>query len=1031
MKTVTSNFLAEIERPSWAPIRKAFMIDSGGSEIPITGRIANWDRILWQIEQAHRLNIFLASNCHIHLKNLDSEFDIDNASNFFVTELNRSADGLRVPVQVKVGFILDGVEELIDLFYGLIIDIDISTIDDIAIIELQCVSRILRDADADDIGDQWTDQQLHGGDTHCFVVTDNGDNIEVNNTPTGNHPGGFPPYGFIKMGDEIIYYSRIVGSTFDGLLRGQLGTSQDTHASGKRTDLLLLDGRDTDGRLFQFPIYPIAQNSVENVSSSDGTIEVLKHRHFLNLPETQKKVKGWIDYDKGILELAGTPTDSSSVKATYKSVYRQIPYHTLVKRLLESQSFDTSLVEDAILTQYLGQPVPTNYGRVTHAYSGGTPTLIPGLYPEALALCIGSDDNLYIGVEEYLIMWDGEQFNLLADLGDENQILRLAGDNDGNIYGISGKKATGDLRNVFKWNGASIISLSSGIAAYYDIISNLGGGQWRGFSVDLTNDVIWFLYDDSSTMGVAKINFDGTGLTKYSRVVVDNYMMDFVDISDKIHFLYTKIVTGDTHLVYETLTKTTSTWTYVGSLYNIAGTGGTIIPCDITYNSNDDKIYMNSIYWSGSEWVGYFISVNNGTTTQTQLKTYTEAAHVSRLCGGVYHDDYCWYIEGGKYATGEDDTATGHLYRVQNNALDDMGAMAYRPLTQLSDVAYLTIPRQIRDSELFRQDIREEVKGHAAVMCYRESDDALFYVSQDLTGFHNPDFGYLIGRHSPILASLIRLAAWSDRKIWDILSELAVLVNYELGVTGDGKVFWRKRSSVKTILNGGIDDSVVTIPTSGFNMDGFESDGLIQVDDEVISYTGKTSNSFTGGERGVRGSTAASHLDLAEIWEIHQVLVNLQQEKNLKLVKKFPNYDEIFNYIIVPYGSLEMVFDYARTEEVWADSSENKYGRRIMKVTNSFLVEDNAYEAEAIAWRYYDHYNQRATLLELETKWQPQLDLGDMLSIKQPVRVLLDYAVARIRRIELQMSDFYIRIIALARGKPYRQTIYDYPYDIS
>ncbi|MHC4395658.1 MAG: hypothetical protein ACYS1A_08375 [Planctomycetota bacterium] len=1028
MKTVTTNFLAEIENPHWYPIKRCYMLNDADVEVEITDKIHNFDRVLWQIEQQFRINEFSASNCHIHLKNLNEEFDIDNASNFFVTGLSRSQDGFRVPVQIRVGFVLDGVEEIIPLFYGLIIDIDTATFDDTAIVELQCISRILRDANAENIGDQWTDQQLYGGDTHCFVVTDNGDSIEVNNTPTGNFSGGFPPYGFIKIEDEVIYYSRIIGSSFDGLLRGQLGTAQDTYVSGKRVDLLLLDGRDTDGRLFQFLIYPIAQNSVTSVTSTDGNINLWKHRHFLNLPETQKKTTGWIDYDKGILELAGTPTDSSSVAGTYKSVYRQIPYHTLVKRLLESQNFTTTLIEDAILTQYLGQPAPTNYGRVTHAYDNGTPTLIPGLYPEALALCIGSDDNLYIGVEEYLIIWDGEQFNLLADLGTDNQILRLGADDDDNIYGISGKKDAGDLRNVFKWNGAAISYLSSGIAAYYELTHNVGGGQWRGFSVDTTNDVIWFLYDDGGGMGVAKINFDGTGLAKYSRVVKTNYMMDFVDINDEIHFFYTKIITGYTHLVYEILTKATGTWTYIGSLYNIVGTGGTIIPCDITYNANDDKIYMNSIYYSGSAWLGYFISVNNGTTTQTQLKTYTLNGAVERLCGGVYHDDYSWYIEGNSGGSGDGvyDNATGHLYRVQNNILEDMGAMTYRPLTELSDVAYLTIPRQSRESGLFRQDIREEVKGHSAVMCYRASDDALFYISQDITGFHNPDFGYLIGRYSPTLASLIRLAVWNERKIWDILSELAVLVNYELGVTGDGIVFWRKRSSTKTILNGAINDSVTTIPTTGVNMDGFESDGLVQIDDEVISYTGKTTTSFTGGERGVRGSIAASHLDASEIWEIHQVLVNLQQEKNLKLAKKFPNYDEIFNYIVVPYGSLEMVFDYERTGEVWADSSESKYGRRIMRIDNSFLMEDNAYEAEAIAWRYYDHYNQRSTLLELETKWQPQLDLGDMLSIKQPVRVLLDYAVARIRRIELQMSDFFVRIIALTREKPYKANIYDY-----
>lgn len=630
MKQVTQQFLQEIQRPSFYPIRRCYAIDSEGSEREISDYVHQWDRVIWTIEQRFRINEFLASNCSVQLKNEDGIFDIDNASNFFVSELNRSADGLRVPVLIKVGYVLEGVEELIDLFYGLIIDIDISTLDDIAILELQCVSHILRDANANNIGDQWTDQQVYGGDTHCFVVTDSGDSIKIDNNPTGNFPDGFSPFGFIKIEDEIIYYSYLQEATGDnrfiGLLRAQLGTKQKDHSNKDRIDLLLLDGNDTDGRKFQFLIYPIAQNGVEDVTTSDGTIEIWEHRHFLNLPETQKKVKGWIDYEKGILELAGIPTDSSSVEVTYKSVYRQIPYHTFVKRLLESENFDTDLVEDAILTQYLGQAVPTNYGRVTHAYDGDTPTLIPSLYPESYALCIGSDGNLYIGVEEYLIMWDGEKFNLLANLGDDKHVVRIQPGTNGNIYGVAGDKEADDqydipMKYVFEWDGNSISWLTGQIAAYFGFTERGETGQWRALSVDDSRDCVWFLYEEgidlADTAGLARVDFDGTNLTKYDRNIIrfsnlkyGSYLMDFADTGDTIEFFFCEKIGSETYLQYHQFDKDTEIWTEIGYVVSDPG-GNRLVPSDCVYHPIEDKIYMNAIVL-GLINQGWFVSLPVG-----------------------------------------------------------------------------------------------------------------------------------------------------------------------------------------------------------------------------------------------------------------------------------------------------------------------------------------------------------------------------------------------------------------------------------
>ena len=1006
MKTVTDNFLKEINKSSWYPIRRAYMLDNLSAEVEITDKVADFDRVLWQIEQGYRLNEFVASNCRLSLKNLDEEFDIDNASNFFVATLSQPQDGYKVPVQIKVGYTLpDGTEELVSLFRGYIVDIAPSTDDDIVEIELQCISRLLRDADTDDFGDEWTTESLYGGTSHSYLdgaIASGDTTIDLVNVPTGNFPSGFPQFGYVLIEgadasdepDEIIYFGRWTASGLEGCLRGQLGTKPVAHANTRKVYVRLADGSNTGDNetKFQFPGYPISIQSISSLVSSDGAISLIDSRQFLGLTDSERKVTGWVDYENGVLELAETPTSSSSILATFKTAYRKMPFHTLAKRLLDKESFDTSLVDDCVLLDYLARSVPSSYGRVMFADDGGTPTALP-IDAECLAICVGSDDTVYLGIDTYLIQWDGEQFNLLADLGGTDYILRLQGDAAGNIYGIAGDKNGSALRDVFRWNGTIISTLSSSIAAYYDPIIDAGGGQWRNFSVDTTNSVIWFIYDDAVNYGIAKINFDGTGLTKYSRSAFDNFMIDFVDIGATIECFYCATSGPNKDLQYDTLTKATGLWAANGALMTNANS---MSPVDITYHSGENKIYLNVVLVSGTD--GWLTYTTVGSAVDTVIQTYgSPAAQNSRYAGGMYHDGYVWAIMGNEYAEGgSSDNATGHLYRIAAGAVEDLGAMGLRP------------------------DGTGAIRGHSAVMSYRISDNALFFISTDLSAFLNFDFGYLFSRYSPYLATVIDIANVNGRKIWDVLSELAVLANYELGVTSEGKVFWRKRSSGVTLLNGGINASVTTIPTDGTEMDAFSASGMISIDSEVIEYTGKTASSFTGGTRGARGSTAASHLDNAEIWEIHQVIANLEPNQNtLKRVKKLPNWDEIYNYITVPYGDYEVAFNYATAEETFAGSSEETYGRRQLNIANQLLTSQDGLIAEAIGWRYYAHYNLRRSLIEVETKWQPHLDVGDQIVTNQGSRVLLDYRPGRIRRIEIAMKDFYIRLTALLGAKRY------------
>ena len=69
--------------------------------------------------------------------------------------------------------------------------------------------------------------------------------------------------------------------------------------------------------------------------------------------------------------------------------------------------------------------------------------------------------------------------------------------------------------------------------------------------------------------------------------------------------------------------------------------------------------------------------------------------------------------------------------------------------------------------------------------------------------------------------------------------------------------------SVATTLNGAINNVVTTITVT--SAAAFPSAGRIDIDSELITYTGITATTFTGCGRGANGSTAASHLDNAVV----------------------------------------------------------------------------------------------------------------------------------------------------------------------
>jgi hypothetical protein len=71
----------------------------------------------------------------------------------------------------------------------------------------------------------------------------------------------------------------------------------------------------------------------------------------------------------------------------------------------------------------------------------------------------------------------------------------------------------------------------------------------------------------------------------------------------------------------------------------------------------------------------------------------------------------------------------------------------------------------------------------------------------------------------------------------------------------------------QTAINqvGGINNAVSTIPVDSTT--GFAATGTILIDQELITYSGKTATTFTGAGRGTNGTTAAAHADNAVVYD--------------------------------------------------------------------------------------------------------------------------------------------------------------------
>lgn len=135
------------------------------------------------------------------------------------------------------------------------------------------------------------------------------------------------------------------------------------------------------------------------------------------------------------------------------------------------------------------------------------------------------------------------------------------------------------------------------------------------------------------------------------------------------------------------------------------------------------------------------------------------------------------------------------------------------------------------------------------------------------------------------------------------------------------RITYRYNEGHETAINdgSGINDSVTTVTVDSTK--GFPYRGWIRIDEEEMSYTGKTTTTFTGLVRGAFNTTADSHSDDAVVISVPRDI----EEAATKLVAidLISNEDKS---VFTPGGTDSMPFDVRTTK--WRDDVDKILNRR-------------------------------------------------------------------------------------------------------
>ena len=297
-----------------------------------------------------------------------------------------------------------------------------------------------------------------------------------------------------------------------------------------------------------------------------------------------------------------------------------------------------------------------------------------------------------------------------------------------------------------------------------------------------------------------------------------------------------------------------------------AGTSLTIVA--MTFDHDIDTIVTKIDY----DQIRFY---RGGTSTASASTALAAAQAIEPSEIYTYYEDTV-YTTGYGFVRFYD--ATGATYSVYSDAI---------PYTGYPDKSLRMIRKKIRrllnepdETQIDNEEINEEIN-----LAQREvAHDRLWSFYEKVKSFSSVEDQFEYSLASDVFKAYVALYKTQPLAI----IELQRWNNLRWGtdVTGNPThiCIWRKKAKIypypdadasADTLDGDLTASATTITVDA--TDDFKTQGRLIIDNEVISYTGLTSTTFTGCTRGIEDTTAASHSDGVAITE-RDFIYSFQEE---------------------------------------------------------------------------------------------------------------------------------------------------------
>ena len=318
-----------------------------------------------------------------------------------------------------------------------------------------------------------------------------------------------------------------------------------------------------------------------------------------------------------------------------------------------------------------------------------------------------------------------------------------------------------------------------------------------------------------------------------------------------------------------------------------------------------------------------------------------------------------------------------------------------------------------------------------------------------------------IDQHANVQKSISDSDFIIDASIQKTLQVNSVIVKISgvVANTNETQPIWRAPEPTTlgvVTLSSNLSNSANTISASSFDLVPFPTSGYIVIDNEIIKYSNKNNLNFLSAERGVLGTTAATHTANSLIREVRYFNFEYDKTPSLNVKNPFitgilfedPDEINILHWSASPFkgnliisasqsvGANSVVFAEGTnpiTEKVAFTSiagipiqvSENKnqiieqkavntenrrkYGLKEIVIDSPFIT--NADHAQSIANFIIEKLAEPIPIIEVNTTLMPTLQVGDRIRI------------STLDQFDIINSDYWVISINTTVGSGYSQTM--------